>query len=119
MRFFGFLIVLAGLAAGVAFVTKPGEAAAEAELREQVMTAVARRDLGEGQSTAQNLALAACKLRPNDCYDLLRSGIETTFTDHVLYVQFGLTGFDRQATCYGAFTRFYCPGGLRKADGEG
>ncbi len=113
MRILGFLLVLGALAAGVAYVTKPDEAAAEATLREQVMLAVAKRQLGEGQSTAQNLALAACKLRPNDCYDLLRSGIDTAFIDRGVFVQFDLTGFERQATCYGAFTRFFCPGGMQ------
>ncbi len=114
MRFSGFLIVLLVVAAGVAFVTKPSEADAEAALREQLMTAVAKEELGEGRSTTQSLALVACKLRPSDCYDLLRSGITTEFTDKTLFVQFDMAGFDRVATCYGAFTRFVCPGGLKK-----
>lgn len=114
MRFLRFLIVLLVLAAGAAFVTKPSEADAEAALREQLMMAVAKEELGEGRSAAQSLALVACKLRPSDCYDLVRSGITAEFADKTLFVQFEMEGFDRVATCYGAFTRFVCPGGLKK-----
>ncbi len=114
MRIIGFLVVLVGIVGAAAFLTKPSEADAEATLEEQVMMAVAKRDLGKGQSTAENLALAACKLRPSDCYELLRSGVETAFTDHTVYVKFTLDGFDRTAECYGAFGRFVCPGGLKR-----
>ena len=114
MRFFGFLVVVLAVLAGVAYVTKPTEAEAEAILREELMTAVAMKELGEGRSTGENLALAACKLSLNDCYDLLRTGIETTFDDKGLFVRFDIAGFEREATCYGAFTRYFCPGGLKK-----
>ncbi len=113
MRALGYLVILLALLAGAAFVTKPSEADAEAALREQVMLAVARQELGEGRSTGQNLALAACKLRPNDCYDLLRSGLEVTYSDKTLFLRVDLEGFERRMTCYGAFTRFTCPGGLK------
>lgn len=112
MRLLKFLFVVLVLAAGAAYLTKPGESEAEAALRDQLTMAVAKEGLGEGRSTAENLALAACKLRPRDCYDLVRSGIETEFSDHVLYVRFAMAGFDRMANCYGAFGRFVCPGGL-------
>lgn len=112
MRFVGILCVSAVVIAAAAYLTKPEEADAEAALREQLMMAVAREELGAGRTAGENLALAACKLRPNDCYDLVRSGMETGFTDHVLYVRFTMSGFERAATCYGAFLRFYCPGGL-------
>ena len=48
MRFLRFLIVLLALAAGVAFLTRPSEADAEAALREQLLMAVAKEELGEG-----------------------------------------------------------------------
>ncbi|MDA9865483.1 hypothetical protein N9C96_02280 [bacterium] len=115
MRFLGFLFVVLIVAAGVAFFTKPSEADAEAALRKYLTMAAAREELGDGRSTAQNLALAACKLSLNDCYDLVRTGIETEFTDKTLFVQFHIEGFDRVATCYGAFTQFVCPGGLKKS----
>ena len=114
MRFLGFLFVLALLVVGAAFFTKPTEADAEAALRQQLTLAMAREELGEGRSTAENLALVACKLRPRDCYDLIRSGIDVNFTDKTVYVQVDMAGYERVATCYGAFTRFVCPGGLKK-----
>lgn len=108
-----YLVLLLVLAAGAAFLTKPSEADAEAVLREQVMIGVAMEDIGEGRSTGENLALAACKLRPSDCYDLLRSGLEVTYTDQTLFLKVDVEGFERKATCYGVFGRFFCPGGFQ------
>ncbi len=109
-----FLIGLLVLAAVAAYFTKPEEADAEAVLREQVMIGVAKEDIGQGRSTAENLALTACKLRPNDCYDLLRSGLDVTYTDQHLFLKVDLEGYERRATCYGAFGQFVCPGGFEK-----
>ena len=98
-----------------AWLTKPDAADAEAALREEVMIAVARQELGEGRGVGGDLALAACKLRASDCYDLLRSGLDVTFADRTFFVQVEVSGFDRRATCYGAFTKFICPGGFKDA----
>ncbi len=109
-----FLIVVLSLAALGAYFTKPSEGDAEAVLREEVMIAVAKRELGDGQSTAETLALAACKLRPDDCYDLLRSGLKLAYTDRTLFLRVDVTGFERRATCYGAYNTFVCPGGFKE-----
>ncbi len=109
-----FIILIILLAIGAAFLTKPKEADAEAKLREQVFLDLAHEEIGEGRGTAENIALAACKLRPNDCYELLRSGLDVTYTDRVLFLMVEVVGFERQATCYGAFTTFFCPGGFKK-----
>lgn len=109
-----FILVVGILGAGAAYLTKPSPADAEAVLRDEVMQAVAKRELGNGRGTAENLALAACKLRPNDCYDLLRSGLDVSFEDKTLFLRVDVAGFERQATCYGAFTTFFCPGGLKE-----
>lgn len=108
-----YLVLLLVLAAGAAFLTKPSEADAEAVLREQVMIGVATQDLDEGRSTGENLALAACKLRPSDCYDLLRSGLDVTYSDQTLFLQVDVEGYERKATCYGVFGQFFCPGGFK------
>ena len=110
------LILLIILAAGAAYLTKPDAGDAEARLRKEVMVAVATRELGEGSSTGDRLALAACRLAPGECYDLLRSGLEVTVTDRVLFTQVEVSGFDKRATCYGLFTTFLCPGGFRDAE---
>ena len=62
MRALGFLIIVLGLAAGAAFMTKPSAADAEATLREQVTLAVAKQDLGEGRSTGENLGRVTISL---------------------------------------------------------
>ncbi len=107
-----YLILLLVLAAGAAFLTKPGEADAEAVLREQVMIGVATQEFDEARGTGGNLALAACKLRPSDCFDLLRSGLDVTYTDRTLFLQVDVEGFERKARCYGLYGRFVCPGGF-------
>lgn len=114
MRLLGYLFLFLILAGGVAFLTKPTEADAEDVLREEVTMAVATEEIGEGRGTGENLALAACKLRPRDCYDLLRSGLDVRYTDRTLWLQVDVEGFDRRATCYGVFGRFVCPGGWAK-----
>lgn len=108
-----YLVLLLIFAAGAAYLTKPGEADAEAKLREEVMIGVATQDLDAAQGTGAALALAACKLRPSECYDLLRSGLTVTYTDQTLFSKVEVEGFDRKATCYGVYTRFFCPGGFK------
>ena len=105
------LLILAVIAA-IAWVTKPDETEAEATLREQLVLAVGRADVGESGSVGRDLALAVCKMRPSDCYELLRPEIETVYTDYAVFSRFDIEGLGKEATCYGLFTRFFCPGGL-------
>ncbi len=113
MRFLAFLVVLAAIVAGVAYVTKPDERKAERALKDALLLALAKEEL-EGKTGAQKLALTLCRTSPNECYDLVRAGIETEFTEKPLYVQLEVAGYDHRATCYGAFTQYFCPGGLQK-----
>jgi hypothetical protein len=115
MRLLGYVFVLLLLAGGAAYLTKPSEDDAEALLRDQVMTSVAKEEVGAGRDAAANIALAACKLRPNDCYDLLRSGMDVTYTDKTLWLRVDVEGTERRVTCYGVFGRFFCPGGWKEA----
>ena len=108
------IVVIAAILAAAAWLTKPGEADAEAALRTQLILALANEDLGAGRSAGENIALAACKLSPNDCYDLLRPEIATVFSDFGLFTRVQMAGLGRRATCYGAFTKFVCPGGLKE-----
>ncbi|MCC1492230.1 hypothetical protein [Cognatishimia sp. F0-27] len=109
-----FLLLLAALAALAGFATRPGVDDAETAMREQVLLAVANQEL-RGKSTAEQAALLACRLDPTSCYDLIRSGIDITFEARLVYARVDLEGFGKSATCYGLFTRFFCPGGLRDA----
>ncbi|MDA7426513.1 hypothetical protein [Thalassococcus lentus] len=110
---FKFLFGMATMAALAAYVTNPTQEDAEAEMRVQLMTALANEDL-KGKNGAETAALLGCRLNPDTCYDLLRSGIEMTFEDRHLYSKLELEGFERSANCYGLYTRFICPGGLKK-----
>ena len=107
------LVLLLAVVAGVAYSTKPGEAEAEDTLREQLILAVAKAELGEGRSAGQNMALAVCKMRPSDCYEIVRPEIATVYSDFVLFSRITLDGLGQTATCYGLFTTFICLGGLK------
>jgi len=107
-----FLIVLGLLATGAAYVTKPDQTRAEAALKSQLLSALEHQEPGNNRSTASNLALMGCKLQPDGCYDLVRSGIDAQFSDHVVYTRYTITGFGKTADCIGAFTTFICPKGL-------
>jgi hypothetical protein len=52
-------------------------------------------------------------MRPSDCYELVRPEIDTVYTDYAVFSRFDIEGLGKEATCYGAFTRFFCPGGLK------
>ena len=110
---FKFVAGMLTMALLAAFLSKPGPDAAEAELRSQLMSAIANKQLGN-QDGLNAAALLACRLDPNSCYDLLRSGIDMTFEDRHLYAKLTLDGFDHSASCYGLYTRFFCPGGLTR-----
>lgn len=103
------LLIAVGLLA--AWLTRPDAAEAESEIRATLLDALAREDLA-GKDAVTSGALMGCRLSPENCYDLVRSGLETTFEDHTFYALVTISGFQRRATCYGAFTTFICPGGF-------
>lgn len=112
-RLIKFLIVVAVLAAAAAFVMKPGPDDAEAHLRSVMLGELERAEAGGNLDPAQMLLLASCKAEPNACYDIARQMIDMRYEDRTLYARVDLKGFDKTATCYGAFGRFFCPGGLK------
>ncbi|WP_095589479.1 hypothetical protein [Actibacterium ureilyticum] len=119
MRRFIVLVGLLALVALAALVTKPGADDAEAHLSAILRAQVDRQDIAQQDDVIGTAALIGCKLRPGDCVDLLRRGIDMTVTDHTLYTRVDIDGFDRQARCYGAFGRFWCPGSGDMTGAEG
>jgi len=107
-------LIFVALVAGAAYVTKPDEADAEDALRAQLTLALATEDLS-GRSIEQRLALAACKLDVSTCYDLVRPEIATVYTDLGVISRIKMAGLGKTTTCYGVFTKFFCPGGLKDA----
>jgi hypothetical protein len=103
------LLIAVGLVA--AWFTRPDMDQAEAEIRATILNAVATEDI-KGKDAVSSAALMGCRLSPETCYELVRSGLETTYEDRIFYAAFTITGFDRRATCYGAFATFFCPGGF-------
>lgn len=110
---FKFLAGMIVMAAVAAYASNPSEQDAEAEMRAQLMTALANEQI-EGKTGAETAALLGCRLSPDTCYEFIRSGVEMTYEDRTLYSRLDLQGFDHSATCYGLYTRFFCPGGLKK-----
>jgi hypothetical protein len=108
---FKFLSGMLVMAAIVAWLTNPGMDEAEAELKRQVFAALESQSMGSG-SGLDAAALLACRVSPEACYDLVRTGIDITHDNRYIYSRFDLTGFGREAKCYAIFTKFFCPGGM-------
>ena len=107
-----FLLMLAVLLCGAAVVTAPGQGAGELKLREAIRSEIASTDLDQVDLPLGQVALAACKLDTDSCFDVLRSQIETRYEHRTLYSVFIVEGFGKTVSCYGVFTRYFCPGGL-------
>lgn len=114
---FRFLALLLVAIVILAAFTVPSEKKAEAALKDQLMGALAREELGGGRGTAGNLALLGCKLKPQSCYRMVRDRIEAEYDHRWVYSRFAIKGFGKKAECYGAFTTFLCPGGLQDTKG--
>ncbi|MCW3783357.1 hypothetical protein [Defluviimonas salinarum] len=108
MRLILWLPVLAGIAAGAAWLTRPGSDAFDAHLRAAIERRIATTDVGTGDDPVATIALVGCKLRPSDCFTLLRQSLDVTIEDRVLYTRFHVKGLNHAATCTGAFTRIWC-----------
>lgn len=114
LRFLALILVVVAV---LAAFTVPSQKKAEAALKDQLIGALAREELGGGRGTAGNLALLGCKLKPQSCYKLVRERIDAQYDHRWIYSRFAIKGFGKTATCYGAFTTFLCPGGLHHAEG--
>ncbi|HPE25981.1 hypothetical protein [Albidovulum sp.] len=105
---FKWVILLIVLAAGAAWLTKPGVAAFDDMLRARLEHQIATEDVGSQEDPIAAIALVACKLRPSGCFKLVREGLEVTVDDRVLYTQIRADGFGTRTVCTGAFTRLWC-----------
>ncbi|MGY9048351.1 hypothetical protein P775_16280 [Puniceibacterium antarcticum] len=103
------LLVAVGLLG--AWLTRPSEDQAKSEMRATIIATLTTEDTN-GKDPVTSAALMGCRMNPEGCYDLVSSGLKTTYEDRTFYSVFTATGFDRSATCYGAFTKFTCPGGF-------
>lgn len=108
-----FLLGMIAMAAIGAYATSPGPEAAQTELRQQVQLAVAGEKL-DGKSGLDTAALLLCRVDPSACADLLVSQIDMTYENRHLYARVDLKGYNMSATCYGLYTKFFCPGGLQR-----
>ncbi len=109
MRRVLFFLMLAGaVLALAAFATRPGPEAFEALLDRAVRARVADTDLDAGREPLPTLALAACKLRPTDCVQVLRQALEVTYDRRLLTTRATVRGLGRETTCIGVFGRFFC-----------
>ncbi|MGB3316844.1 MAG: hypothetical protein WBB85_20840 [Albidovulum sp.] len=108
MRLFLWVLVLAGLLAGAAWLTRPGIAAFDAHLRARIEQAVAQKDIGADDDPLATIALVGCKLRPSDCFDVIRGGFDVRLEDRAFYSRFQIEGFGNEASCSGAFTKIWC-----------
>ena len=100
------LAVLLALVAVAAVATRPGPAQFDAMLRGAIADKLAQGD-SPGGDPGMTLALAACRLRPGDCFAVLRATLDVHFDQGLFFTTATVRGLT-EATCTGAFTRFYC-----------
>ena len=112
MRRFLWLLVLVGLVAGAAWVTRPGISAFDALLRAEIERNIAKKDIGSSDDPIATIALVGCKLRPSDCFDVIRGSLDVTVEDRTFYSRFQVKGFGNDTACTGAFTKVWCDKGL-------
>ncbi|MCF6444302.1 hypothetical protein [Nereida sp. MMG025] len=114
MKLIRTFILLAVIAGGLGYLTKPSEADVDAKISETIAQAIASGDVDAARDPALALVLLTCKSNQSTCAQILKSGIETRVDDRLVYTSVDVQGFGHRATCYGAFTQFFCPGGLQK-----
>jgi hypothetical protein len=102
------ILLLVGIAAAA---TRPGPAAFDAMLADAIRARIANTDIGANEDDAiGTIALAACKLRPTDCIEIVRQTLDVTFDEGLFVTRATVRGLSREASCIGAFTRFFCRG---------
>lgn len=105
---FKWVVLLIALAAGVAWLTKPGEAAFDDMLRAELQHRIATEDIGGQGDPIAAIALVACKLSPSDCFSMVRDGLDVSVEDRVLYTRIRAEGFGKRTVCTGVFTKLLC-----------
>ena len=106
---------LAAIAAAVAFFTRPGPEDVDEALREALYRRLFTEEAEAGRDMLGSAMLLGCRLDPAACFEVLRQGVDVSYTDKIFYATVTVEGFGRRAECWGAFTRFSCPGGFAPA----
>ncbi|WP_377508855.1 hypothetical protein [Octadecabacter sp. R77987] len=107
------LFVLVLLAAVSAYFTRPGPDGIEAQINTMLQSAINDGQLEDLNDPGAVVLLALCKSDVPACAQMLRQGMDVTLSDQKLFTTVRATGFGKSVTCYGAYTRLFCPGGLR------
>ena len=101
--------ILSALLLGIAaWLTRPGIGDFDAMLRAAIGTKIATTDVDAGGDALAAVALIGCKLKPSTCFEAVRGSLDVVEEDRTLFTRFHVTGFDRETTCTGAFTRIWC-----------
>ena len=106
-----FILTVAILGSLAAFVTKPSEERVAQILSDKIVLAISDRELNASGDAGAMAATALCKIDPKACAKLILSGAKIDYADQYLFASIGLSGFGKEAKCYGAFLNLLCPGG--------
>ncbi|WP_343080836.1 hypothetical protein [Ostreiculturibacter nitratireducens] len=108
MRLLSLIVVLALIAGAAALATRPGPEEFDAMLKAAIEEKIATTDIDGSGDAIETIALVGCKLRPSDCFALVREGFDVQVEDKTFYTRFTVDGFGQKATCTGAFTKIWC-----------
>ena len=106
-----FILTIAILGSLAAFVTKPSQERVEQILSDKIVLAISDRELNTNSDAGAMAATALCKIDPKACAKLILSGAQIEYVDQYLFASVKLSGFGKEARCYGVFLNLLCPGG--------
>ena len=101
------------LAAIAAYMTNPSANGIEAQIDTMLQGAISDGQLDDVNDPAAVVLLALCKSDVPACAQMLRQGMDVRLSDQKLFTTVRASGFGKAVTCYGAYARLFCPGGLR------
>ncbi|WP_347311323.1 hypothetical protein [Defluviimonas sp. SAOS-178_SWC] len=105
-------LALAVIVAGAAYATRPGMADFDALLRAAIERRIATTDVTTDGDALSTIALVGCKLRPSDCFNLVRKSLDVSAEDRTFFTRFTVVEGERRASCTGAFTKIWCEKGV-------
>lgn len=108
MHVLKWLVILIAVGAVAAWATRPGIDDFDALLKAELERRIATSDIGTEGDAVATIALIGCKLRPSDCFELVRETLDVKVEDKTFFTRFVVKGLGHEANCTGAFTRIWC-----------
>jgi hypothetical protein len=94
------------------FVTKPSREDFDRELTSVLREAISASSLDNDNDILSNLTIAGCKLRTNDCMEILRKASSISSRDYIFWTRHDVSGPGTSIACWGLLKQFVCDGSV-------